>query len=63
MSERSESIQAERRAAFLEQLKKSSLINLDAPLSSVLDASVELPGGTTSLTIAYDDEKWFAVMP
>jgi hypothetical protein len=63
MSERSGNIQADRRAAFLEQLKKSSVINLDTPLSTVLDATAVLPGGTTSLTIAYDDEKWFAVMP
>jgi hypothetical protein len=63
MSERTQAIQADRRAAFLDQLKKSSVVNLDAPLSSVLDATAILPGGTTNLTIAYDDEKWFAVMP
>jgi hypothetical protein len=63
VSDRSENIQADRRAAFLEQLKKSSVINMDAPLSSVLDATADLPGGTTNLTIAYDDEKWFAIMP
>jgi hypothetical protein len=63
MSERSENVQADRRAAFLDELKKSSVINLDAPLSSVLDATAVLPGGATSLTIAYDDAKWFAIMP
>ncbi len=63
MSERSENIQADRRTAFLEQLKKSTVINLDAPISTVLDATAVLPGGTTNLTIAYDDEKWFAIMP
>ena len=63
MSDRSEAIQADRRAAFLEELKKSSVINLDAPISAVLDSTAVLPGGSTSLTIAYDDEKWFAIMP
>jgi hypothetical protein len=63
MDERTEKIQAERRANFLDQLKSSRVINMDAPLSSVIDATADLPGGTTSLTIAYDDNKWFAIMP
>jgi hypothetical protein len=63
MDDRAEKIQAERRENFLDQLKSSKAINMDAPLSSVLDTTSELPGETTSLTIMYDDNKWFAMMP
>ena len=63
MSERDEKLQADRRAAFIDQVKKSRLINMDAPLSSVFNATAELPDGTTSLTAVYDDAKWFAIMP
>jgi hypothetical protein len=63
MDDRAEKIQAERRENFLDQLKSSKAINMDAPISSVLDATSELPGETTSLTIMYDDNKWFAMMP
>ena len=63
MDDRAEKIQAERRENFLDQLKSSKAINMDAPLSSILDTTSELPGETTSLTIMYDDNKWFAMMP
>ena len=63
MDDRAEKIQADLRGNFLDQLKSSKAINMDAPLSSVLDTTSELPGGTTSLTIMYDDNKWFAIMP
>jgi hypothetical protein len=63
MDDRAEKIQAQRRENFLDQLKSSKAINMDAPLSSVLDTTSELPGETTSLTIMYDDNKWFAMMP
>jgi hypothetical protein len=63
MDDRAEKIQAERRENFLDQLKSSKSINMDAPLSSILDTTSELPGETTSLTIMYDDNKWFAMMP
>ena len=63
MDDRAEKIQAQRRENFLDQLKSSKAINMDAPLFSVLDTTSELPGETTSLTIMYDDNKWFAMMP
>ena len=63
MDDRAEKIQAERRENFLDQLKSSKAVNMDAPLSSILDTTSELPGETTSLTIMYDDNKWFAMMP
>lgn len=60
---RSERVRADRRAAFLEELKRSSFINMEAPLGSVLDTATELPAETTHLTIVYDDAKWYAIMP
>lgn len=63
MAERTERSQADRRAAFLDQLKKSGVVNLDASLSSLQDATAALPGGSTNLTIAFDDEKWYAIHP
>jgi len=63
MDERTDKIQADRRANFLDQLRSSKAINMDAPLSSIFDTTGELPGGTTSLTIVYDDNKWFAIVP
>ena len=63
MSERDEKLQADRRAAFIDQVKKSRLVDMDAPLSSIFNATAELPDGTASLTAVYDDAKWFAIMP
>jgi hypothetical protein len=63
MDDQAAKIQADRRANFLDQLKNSKAINMDAPLSSVLETTSELPGGTTSLTVLYDDKKWYAIMP
>lgn len=62
MSERDLKKQTERREQFLEQLKESKAINLDASISSILESTSKLPDGTLGLTVLYDDDKYFAIM-
>jgi hypothetical protein len=53
MYERTGKIPAERRVNFLDQLRSARVINMDAPASSVINATGELPGGAASLTLVY----------